>query len=122
MIDGMDDEKMEEVDFRLELDEFMEDLRHLFKKNVDPDGRCRKFAIMYLNAAGIDENDIDGVHYLLNRSLDLESQYLEELKFIDNSEVDRIHYLNDKIEKCRGISAGLMAIVLDYKEDSDFLM
>ena len=55
-------------------------------------------------------------------SLSLESQYLEELNFIDKSEVDRIHYLNDKIEKCRGISAGLMAIVLDYKEDSDFLM
>ncbi len=124
MIDNNKDDDLVinvEGDFRLELDEFMESLKKDFDENIDPDGRYYKFARMYLDAAGIDENDIDGVHYLLDRSLTLEEQYLEELEHLDKNNVERINYLNDKIEKCKAIDTGLLSIVLNYTEDSDFL-
>lgn len=112
----------DDLDLECELTELLQCFTEDFDKNADPDGLCHRMAVRYLNAAGIDEWNIDGVEYFLNSALDLEQKYLKELEFVNPNDKERIDYLKDKLEKSRAMSIGLMSIVLNYKNESKFLM
>ncbi len=112
----------DDFDLECELNELLQCFTKDFDKRADPDGFCQRMAIMYLNAAGIDESNMDGVECFLRSALNLEQKYLQELQYVDSNDEKRIEYLNDKLKKSQDMSIGLMSIILNYKDESEFLM
>ncbi len=106
----------EDFDLEVAMDELMDDYRDYFNENVDPNREFYDFALKYLNAAGISEDDVAGIERFSQRNQALTESYMEALENVDKEDIEEINRLNDKIEKGRAIGIGILSISLNNEE------